>query len=306
MVVMNSSAHRPWRPRVVLVALALGLASAPSLGGAETRGASDREWEALHRRSRDALAGLAPPAVPALAPPRTACEPGASVTRPKAIVVGFTGGLEGAESGTSGVVRLRREIDERFGAGPEVAALTYSNFRWRGAARDVAALAGLPGTGAPAGTGGCGPAGGAGSSQPVIVVYGHSWGAGAIGKFARELRRDGLHVTLAVYIDAFTVRRPRVPDNVRFAVNLYQRTGLLRGFPLRGKRTLVAESSASTVVLASLRVTPHTDRFGWNWNLVQPLLFRHHHRIGHDERIREYLLELIEINTPPTSVEPGA
>jgi hypothetical protein len=286
------------------VAVAVCVTSAPVFAETGTRRAADPEWEALNRRSRDALVGVSPPVPPAR---RDACESDGSVARPRAIVVGFTGGLEGRESAASGVVRLRRQIDGRFGPGHGIAALTYSNFRWRGAAKDVAGLAAATGGEDPPGTGACGPAAGVTvTSQPTIVVYGHSWGAGAIGKFARELRREGLEIALAVYIDAFTARRPRVPDNVHFAVNLYQRTGLLRGFPLRGKGALVPESAASTVILASLRIKPQTDRFGWNWNLVQPLLYRHHHRIGHDERIRNYLLALVALNAGTDGAEPGA
>ena len=127
------------------------------------------------------------------------------------------------------------------------------------------------------------------------MVYGHSWGAGAIAKFARALGREGLDVALAVYIDAFTFRRPRVPENVRYAINIYQRAGLLRGFPLRGKSALVARDPAATVILANLRVTPETGHFGWNWNLVQPMLYRQHHRIGHDVRIARLILDVVAL-----------
>jgi hypothetical protein len=95
-------------------------------------------------------------------------------------------------------------------------------------------------------------------------------------------------------VDTFTLRPPKVPANVRFAVNLYQRTGVLRGLPLRGKKTLRPDDPQATIVLGSLRITPRTEHFGWNWNLVQPLLNRQHHRIGHDVRLRDYLIDLVE------------
>jgi hypothetical protein len=85
-----------------------------------------------------------------------------------------------------------------------------------------------------------------------------------------------------------------MPANVRFAVNLDQRTGVLRGLPLRGKKTLRPDDPQATIVLGSLRITPRTEHFGWNWNLVQPLLNRQHHRIGHDVRLRDYLIDLVE------------
>ncbi len=203
---------------------------------------------------------------------------------PRMIVVGFTGGLERKNSRVSGVVRLRRKIEDRVGDTPGVVALAYSNFAWRRASEDVRALA-------------------AGAS-PVIVVYGHSWGGGAISKFARAIDGDGLEVALAVYIDAFTLRNPRVPANVRYAMNIYQRTGLLRGLPLRGKGKLVPVDPERTHVLANLRVTPETEHFGWNWNLVQPLFYRHHHRIGHDVRIQGLLLDLVDVAAGPVDAAP--
>jgi pimeloyl-ACP methyl ester carboxylesterase len=174
----------------------------------------------------------------------------------------------------------------------DVRALTYNNFRWRRAASDVVALARADGAAtSPAGL----PGGDLSLPQPFIIVYGHSWGGGSIAKFARLLRDEGLDISLAVYIDAFTVRNPRVPDNVRYAVNFYQRAGLLRGLPLRGKRQLVPESPDATHILGSYRLRPDTDHFGWNWNLIQPLLYRHHHRISHDVRLQHYLVEAVGV-----------
>jgi hypothetical protein len=247
----------------VCVAVVVCLVGTPALADPGRR--ADAGWDVLHQRSREALASRQP-----------------SPT----IVVGFTGGLEGQNSQVSGVVRLRRAIDEQFGDSPDVTALAYSNFKWRHAATEVTALVRRQGT------------------EPAIVVYGHSWGAGAIGKFARELEREGIEIALAIYIDAFSIRNPRVPGNVHYAVNLYQRTGVLRGLPLRGKKHLVARAPESTVILGSLRIRPETDHFGWSWNLVQPLLYRHHHRISHDLRIQEYLLGLLA--PQQEAADPGA
>jgi hypothetical protein len=75
----------------------------------------------------------------------------------------------------------------------------------------------------------------------LAVVYGHSWGAGSIAKFARALRKENIAISLAVYIDAFTLRNPRIPNNIRCVVNFYQRSGILRGLPFRGKSELIPE-----------------------------------------------------------------
>jgi hypothetical protein len=275
-----------WRT-VLVVCLTAG----PAFADPDRRRVADADWEALQARSREALVRLSESFSHAT-PGEDDAVPGRPV--PRTIVIGFTGGLERQGSSVSGVVRMRRAIDEHFGGSPAVTARAYNNFKWRRAATDVLALVRqLP---AHDTSGRQGLQAASRPSQPMIVVYGHSWGAGAIGKFARELRREGVDVSLAIYIDAFTLRNPRVPDNVRYAVNVYQRTGLLRGLPLRGKKQLVAQSPGATTILGSLRVRPDTDHFGWNWNLVQPLLYRHHHRIGHDTRIQNYLLDLVTLN----------
>jgi hypothetical protein len=195
--------------------------------------------------------------------------------QPAVVVVGFTGGREPRDSAISGVVRLGRAVTEAAGHDPAVSVLLYNNAEWRDAVRDVAALRSSR-EGPP----------------PRLVAYGHSLGAGAITKFARGLGRAGQSVDLAVYIDAFAWRNPRVPPNVRRAVNFYQRSGPLRGLPLRGKRILLPESPSSTAILGSYRLAPDTSRFGWHWNLVQPLFYRQHHRLAHDARIRQLLVSL--------------
>lgn len=235
---------------------------------------SDPPWPALHAQSRLALADLLRP--PAVAEEAEEADEAAVAVMPRTVVVGFTGGIERRDSRSSGVVRLRRAIVEQMADVPGLSARSYSNFAWRRAARDVRDLAREPG-----------------AAPPLVLVYGHSLGAGAITKFARELARHDLEVALAVYIDAFTLRSPRVPGNVRYAVNVYQRGGLLRGLPLRGRGRLAIDHPDRTQLLANLRVRPESGHFGWHWNLVQPLFYRQHHRIGHDRRVHDYLLEVV-------------
>lgn len=236
-----------------------------------------RAWMALRDDSLRALTALG----------RTTVAP--SPAAPRMIVVGFTGGLEGPDSRVSGIARMRRKIEDRLGDHSGVAAFTFNNREWRPAVRAVLELAGPGST----------------PSPPLIIAYGHSWGGGAVTSFARALGAEGIEIALAVYIDAFSLRNPRVPSNVRYAVNLYQRVGIFRGFPLRGKSKLILESPESTVVLANLRITPDTDHFGWNWNIVQPLLYRHHHRMGHDVRLQQFLLDLIALETPTVAPTPA-
>lgn len=282
MISMNARLGPPRRRSALALALVLSLGAGTLVRADEPL---DPRWEALRRQSRQIVTDLLRQ--------QTATGPDSAheiITLPPAsriLVIGFTGGLEGADSRVSGVVRLRRRIAEHVG-GPNVEARTYSNFAWRQAATEVTTAVQA-----------ADPDGGSGPDRrraipPVIVVYGHSWGAGAIGKFARALDHEGLDIALAVYIDAFTLRKPRIPANVRTAVNVYQRTGILRGWPIRGKSGLVARSP-DTTILANLRVTPETRRFGWSWNLIQPLFYRQHHRIGYDARIERLLLDLVTL-----------
>jgi hypothetical protein len=289
--VIQTSLHLRALLAVVVTLAAAGVVSAddPRSPGLDAR------WEAIHEISRVRIAGTRLT--------RTGDEDhtgvqapqleGADLPRPAVIVVGFTGGLERHDSAISGVVRLRQAVNERLGDVPEIAMLTYNNFNWRQAGRDVIELVRFSRHGSDHAAADLGAAA---LPQPVIVAYGHSWGGGSIAKFARLLASENLDISLAMYIDAFTVRNPRLPANIRYAVNFYQRTGILRGLPLRGKRKLVAEAPDATAVLGSFRIKPETEHFGWHWNLVQPLFYRHHHRISHDVRLQQYLLEIVVVH----------
>lgn len=251
----------------------------------------DPRWEALHDAllPRIASTRLTPGFDDDDAAVRVPVPEGAHLHRPAVIVVGFTGGLERHDSAISGIVRLRHAVSARLGDTPQVAMLTYNNFNWRQAGRDVLQLVQFARDWQHAGT----RDGETTLPQPLIVVYGHSWGGGSIAKFARLLAGADLEISVAMYIDAFTVRNPRLPANIRYAVNFYQRTGVLRGLPLRGKRRLEPEAPDATTIIGSFRITPETEHFGWHWNLVQPLLYRHHHRISHDVRLQRYLLDIV-------------
>lgn len=245
------------------------------------------EWEAIHQEMREALAVVSQEYFGPAAEQRSRVQlrqQALAALAPWMIVVGFTGGMEGPDSTASGIVALQAHLEEHLDAETGVLTLTYNNFHWRRAAAKVMETvrarhsAGVPGM-----------------AQPLVVVHGHSWGAGSIGKFARLLRDDGLEISLAIYIDSFMWRNPRVPANVRNAVNFYQRAGLLNGLPMRGKSRLVPEDPERTRILGNYRIRPQTESWGWSWNLLQPLLYRQHHLIAHDERLRKYLLEIVNL-----------
>ncbi|MBI2822499.1 MAG: hypothetical protein HYX74_09765 [Acidobacteria bacterium] len=251
--------------------------------------ASAEPWEAVHLELRQVLAELAEEHFSTL-PRKSQPEPQvASLLQregsPAVVAVGFTGGREKEDSKVSGVVRLHRYLEDQFCGRGDVITLVYDNSNWQQAAERVLEIvdryreASLSNV-----------------RQPLILVYGHSLGTGAMIRLARELQTSESEISLAVFLDSFGLRNPRLPENIRFAVNFYQRAGFFSGWPIRGKRKLIPENPAKTEILGSYRVVPDTDRFGWSWNLLQPLFFRQHHRLAHDVRLRGYLDDVIKFS----------
>ena len=210
-------------------------------------------------------------------PAAAAASPGSA----RVVVVGFTGGLGPRVHSGSGVAVLTRRIN---GMGDEgVAALLFGWNDWRQAAAEVLKLAhaspGSPGR----------------LPQPLIVACGHSLGANAIGKFARLLGQSGLEVSLAVYIDAFSAGKSTVPANVACAVNFYQRAGILKGIPVRGRSSLAASAPARTTLLGSYLLKPR-DRppKGQPRPLRLPLV-EPHNLLPYDPRVQGYVCDSVRI-----------
>jgi hypothetical protein len=245
-------------------------------------------WEVLNEELRGPLTALtrsyfgpeAKPSADAL-----------SATTPSShlwlVVVGFIGGIEPRDSSASGVVAIEKHLDVQLEPREDVLYLAFNNLRWRRAADEVAAA-----VAAARAEGRLWP----GLRQPLIVAVGHSWGAGAIKGLAERLGQNGLDVSLAVFLDGFGWSRLQVPPGVRFAVNFYQRSGILGGFPLRGKSELVIQDPARTCDLGSFRIKPRADHWGWSWTLVQPLVYRWHHLLAHDYRVKGYLVDLVRLS----------
>ncbi|MCW5980018.1 MAG: SGNH/GDSL hydrolase family protein [Bryobacteraceae bacterium] len=266
----------------VLTASLLFLLAAPPSRGPEWEAIHEEMYEALSRVSKEYFESGRRELPGSDSPLAAAAEPAV----PWLIAVGFTGGVEGRDSTASGVVAMKNRLGGHVAERNDVLAVAYNNFRWRRAAADVLEAIRRAGgdPGFPAAV-----------RQPLIVVYGHSWGAGSIDKFARELAQHGLEISLAIYIDAFGWRNPRVPGNVRHAVNFYQRAGILNGLPLRGKAKLIARDPARTQILGNYEISPDAGRWGWSWNPLQPLFYRQHHLIAHDLRLRKYLIEIVNL-----------
>ncbi|MBI2816842.1 MAG: hypothetical protein HYX72_07865 [Acidobacteria bacterium] len=250
------------------------------------------QWDAVHHEMLHRLAELSRNhfAFTAMESPSVSEE--SNLLQPYIVVVGFTGGIEKKDSKASGIAGMGKSLQARLAGDSAVLPLTFNNMRWRRARTEVLRIVQdmRQGTGFPHAM-----------RQPLIIVYGHSWGAGSISKFARELEKENVEISLAIYIDAFVWRgifgwgrNPKVPGNVRYAINSYQRAGIFRGLPIRGKSKVVPEDEQATRILGNFKITPQTEAWGWNWrNPLQGLLYRQHHLIAHDHRLESFLLDLV-------------
>lgn len=138
--------------------------------GAGTLAAVTDQWDIIHSEMREALAelsreyfrreGFTPE-------PQVATSTLEMPPVPWLVVVGCTGGIEKQDSHASGVVALKRRLEAHYDDSSGVRWLTYNNFWWRNAARDVVEITRqVRAAGGPPGI-----------RQPLIVAYGHSWGA---------------------------------------------------------------------------------------------------------------------------------
>ena len=80
-----------------------------------------------------------------------------------------------------------------------------------------------------------------------LIVYGQSFGGAAVVKFANQLKAMDVPVQLTVQIDSVGRGDARIPPNVRFAANLFQRNGRL----IRGEPSILAEDPARTTILGN-------------------------------------------------------
>jgi hypothetical protein len=244
--------------------------------------ASAGDWERIPDDFRRALLDLSGRLGAEWKPDLPAPGPAAASPRsPRLLVVGFTGGLEPHGHPDSGIRVVARRID---GMGDEgVVALLYGQGQWRQAAAEVLRRAHSS------------PDPGAGLRQPLIVAFGHSLGANAVGKFARLLGQSELEVSLAVYIDAFSAGKSRVPANVACAINFYQRAGIFKGIPLRGQSGLVAEAPDRTTLLGSYLLQPRDKPPQAKPRPFRRLFFEQHYLLAHDARVQAYICSAVRI-----------
>jgi hypothetical protein len=244
--------------------------------------ASANELERIHSDFRRALLDLSErmdakwqPQLPV--PAAAAAAPGSA----RVVVVGFTGGLIPYTHTGTGVAMLTHRINGMGDQG--VAALLFGRNQWRQAAAEVLELAHAS-TGSPGRL-----------PQPLIVAFGHSLGAIAMGQFAHLLGESGLKVSLAVYIDAFSAEKPSVPANVVCAINFYQRAGMLKRIQVRGQSGLVASAPARTTLLGSYCLKPRDKPPKARPQPWRRLFMEPHYLLPYDARVQGYVCEAVRI-----------
>ena len=82
-----------------------------------------------------------------------------------------------------------------------------------------------------------------------LILYGQSFGAAAVVKLARQLKKIGVPVLLTVQGDSIGLDDAIIPSNVARAANLYQRNGWF----IRGEPEIRAEEPTKTTIIGNFK-----------------------------------------------------
>jgi len=82
-----------------------------------------------------------------------------------------------------------------------------------------------------------------------LIIYGQSFGGAAVVKLARQLKTSEVPVLLTVQVDSVGRGDKVIPSNVRRAVNLFQRDGLI----IKGEREIRPEDPSKTTIIGNFR-----------------------------------------------------
>jgi hypothetical protein len=171
----------------------------------------------------------------------TSVTPSAATPAPSNIVIGFVGGFVRHDNAHHGPVQLAKRIQQAFPNGTYVRVfenrrrkLAYYNVVHLLDSNHDGVLSDQEKTGA------------------HIILFGHSWGASAAVLLARDLRRQGIPVSLTVQVDSVAKLWQNdsiIPDNVAEAVNFYQTEGILHG-----RQVIAAADPGRTEILGNYRM----------------------------------------------------
>ncbi len=152
----------------------------------------------------------------------------------RTILIGFVGGIRSPEDQSQGVVQIGNRLKDLNEA--ELQVGIYSHWNWQNVYKKIRKII----------------------DQnhdeklspeeirlaPKIIIYGHSLGGWAVVKLSRKLEKVGIPVELTVQLDTVGPGDVVVPDNVKSAVNYYQRTIPI----LRGEKTISAVDKNKTKI----------------------------------------------------------
>lgn len=244
------------------------------------------------------IATLASSAHAAAGPQPTGPEPagpapsgvGIAAVHPLRLVVGFMGGRVHADNLLHKEATLAQDL--RKSSPGNLQVLVFANHDGGAALRDVLKLVDQNGDGRISD---------AERNAVDLAIYGHSWGASETVTLARELQAENIPVALTVQVDS--VQKPgendhEIPSNVREAVNLYQRDGLLRG-----REAIYAQDPSRTRILLNEQFhydahhTVDIDRFPW----FARTFMRQHIMIENDpavwDRVEALLRNAMDVHT---------
>ena len=160
---------------------------------------------------------------------------------PSNIVIGFVGGFVGHDNQHHGPVQLAQRI--RSTAPQNTYVRVFENRRRKRAYDTVIHLLDSDHDGVLSLEE---------KTRAHIILFGQSWGAAAAVLLARDLRREGVPVTLTVQVDSVAKVWQNdyvIPDNVAAAVNFYQPHGIVHG-----RTRISAADPAKTQILGSYLV----------------------------------------------------
>lgn len=161
------------------------------------------------------------------------------------LILGFLGGRERWDSRREGVRRLALELRER--KEPHLHIETVENSR-----RDLALE--LIENAFDANKDGFLQTKEKASAR--LILYGQSFGGAAVVKFANQMNEMGIPVLLTVQVDSVGRNDEVIPENVRFAANLFQQNGRF----IRGEPEIRAKDPSKTMIVGNFKFDYSTKR----------------------------------------------
>jgi len=210
-----------------------------------------------------------------------------------AVVVGFMGGFVHSDDLRHSEVQIARQIQRTYGG--RVQVRMFENREKAEARRFVLEWLGREGRERQPNRE---------ESAPLIILFGHSWGASAVVSLARELQQDGVRIALTIQVDSVRKKGEDdsvIPPNVAEAINFYQPDGMLHG-----RSTIMAADPSRTRIIGNLRFQYEREPaecrpYPW----YDRLLFKGHTAIECDPRVWSQVEGLIKTRLLDVLPEPS-